>query len=282
MLADAKSLEPTYFETFRTEALLAVSQNDWRRAIAAYETAIELAPEEQQLHFFFGGLLLRLNEHERAAEEFHKAMQLGAADAILFREAARNELYRCNFSEAQRLIERAFETGTEIAGERIKMMDLQMQIYGRELEYQVHHERFETASIAADSLSSYLATINLTTIDRRMSQHLSSYKTAVATLLANMPCDGARNVLDLIQANEPHLPQADVEISAETHVGTMKRWGRKPTYAFLQSDTCKDTYVHLDDVGPDMWAWMLNDGEVEFGRLAGDRGKAINVRIHSD
>lgn len=207
-------------------------------------------------------------------------MELGPADAILLREAARNELYRCNFNGAQALLNRALETGTDIVGERIKLIDLQMQVYGRELEYQLHHDRTELAEDAASRLANYLSTIKRSDMDRLMVQHLTRYRPALLSLNGRTSQSCAQVVLDAISAHDlEKMPVSADETSQQRHLGRMKRTGHKPAYGFLESETCPDTYTHIGDVTPDIWEWMLGGGVVEFERLPGERGRAVHIKV---
>ncbi|HYJ31314.1 MAG TPA: hypothetical protein VEW25_13365 [Allosphingosinicella sp.] len=279
LLREAKAIDPTYFECFKAEALLALSQNDWSRAISAYEAAIELAPDEFQLHFFFGGLLLRLNENDRAALEFEESMRLAGNDAILFREAARNELIRCNFTAAAKYLDQAEALGTPMS-EKIKLVDLRVQLFGRSMEYHLRHDNFSDAEESVEQLRTYLNSIQRSDIDRKLVDHLVKYLGPLSVLGSRYPNGPARDVhcyiLSLLSTSARSDAVGVGEV--ETHFGYMKEGGRKPSFAFLHSETCPDTYVHIADVPLEVWQWMVSGGAVEFGRLPGERGKAVYVK----
>ncbi|KAI9138624.1 hypothetical protein BKA69DRAFT_1021096, partial [Paraphysoderma sedebokerense] len=57
---------------------------DTSRAITCYEKALELAPNDGQVHFNLGCVLDKEGKLERAVEEFEAADQLGIAKADVF------------------------------------------------------------------------------------------------------------------------------------------------------------------------------------------------------
>lgn len=277
-LRTAKALEPTFFENHRIEALIALNQNDWSRAINAYETAIHLAPDEPQLHHFYAGLLMRMNENTRAAEEFEKAISLYGDDEMIFREAARNEMYRSNFDAAQQYIDRAVAAGNKVWGENIKLLDLQLQVHGRALEYKVRGGQLELALANVEALLSFLRSIDINTVDFTFAAHVRSYMPDLYFLKGKLGNSSVSDLIDFIKANFA-LTEDEEECDPTPVRGFLKQQGRKPRFGFIAANNGgRDTYVHASDVTPEIWDYMCKEGEVEFERGLGERGKACNVR----
>jgi LuxR family glucitol operon transcriptional activator len=173
ILLEAKLTDPSYFESYRIESFVAQQQNDIPRALAAYQAAIKLAPEELQLHFFYAGLLMRIGERDLAAEEFDLALEGAVNNGLVWREAARNEMMRHQWSRAQELLTHAFELRIKEHRENIKLTDLQIQLFVRKIEAECRADQLHEAISTVKLLDTYLSNIESSSIDNITISHLS-------------------------------------------------------------------------------------------------------------
>lgn len=172
VLLEAKMIDPSYFESHRIESFVAQQQNDIPRALAAYQAAIKLAPNEPQLHFFYAGLLMRIGEHDLAADEFELALEGTGDNGLVIREAARNELMRHNWERAQSLLTQAFDVEIKEHKENIKLTDVQVQYFVRKTESDYKSDKLQDAVQNIIRLDTYLAKLDRTSIDSTTIMHL--------------------------------------------------------------------------------------------------------------
>jgi LuxR family glucitol operon transcriptional activator len=82
--AEAQVLAPSYYEAWRVEAAVRALSRDHVGAIAAYERALELAPDSPTLHFQFGSFLLNeAGDPQRALETLQAGARLDGSSPQL-------------------------------------------------------------------------------------------------------------------------------------------------------------------------------------------------------
>lgn len=280
-LAEAKSLEPTYFEIHRCEAYIALTQNDWSRAIEAFKNAISLDTEQPQLYTGLAGTLMRLLENNEAAEYFDKAIELDA-DSYTLREAARNQYMMANFDSAQGYLDRAFDAAGPYHYERMKLFDVQLQLFTRKAEYKLKQDLLDEALCAVDEFAAYLESIDPTAIDERLVFHALKVEPTIVALERAL----SKRPLETLRARQSLAKITSVGVGLEfelslpgNHLGILKHEGRRADYGFLQSESIEDAFIHITRVPAEIWDWMLADGPVYFDVDQDDYGRpfAFNV-----
>ncbi|MEG8052560.1 tetratricopeptide repeat protein [Sphingomonas aerolata] len=270
ILAEAKMLDPSYFETYRIESFVSQQQNDIPRALAAYSTAIKLGPDQPQLRFFYAGLLMRTGDNDSAADEFDAALEQDRTNGLVIREAARNKMIQYKWKEAQSLLDEALQIKVKEYREGIKLTDLQIQLYVRQMDALVKSDQLDPAVEIAVLLSSYLHSIDRNRFDSLTISHLAKALPPLRVVRAQLP--GSAVVGSLIETLHRDFLPDDWRVSSspparangEQFSGRLKRDGRKSGFGFLASQGVEDTFVHRGDVSPSLWAEMLSDALVTF------------------
>lgn len=270
ILAEAKMLDPSYFETYRIESFVSQQQNDIPRALAAYSTAIKLGPDQPQLRFFYAGLLMRTGDNDSAADEFDAALEQDRTNGLVIREAARNKMIQYKWKEAQSLLDEALQIKVKEYREGIKLTDLQIQLYVRQMDTLVKSDQLDPAVEIAVLLSSYLHSIDRNRFDSLTISHLAKALPPLRVVRAQLP--GSAVVGSLIETLHRDFLPDDWRVSSspparatgEQFSGRLKRDGRKSGFGFLASQGVEDTFVHRGDVSPSLWTEMLSDALVTF------------------
>jgi cold shock CspA family protein/tetratricopeptide (TPR) repeat protein len=256
--------------------VIATWQNDWSRAIASFEAALGLAKDESHVHFGFAGLLMRLLENERAAEHFERALALDRSTLVL-REAARNEYMRGDFDAAQAFISEAMSLNVREDVDRATLIDVQIQIYVRRLEFLSRAAAGAEAEDVASVLLSYVRELPPGIFDSRMATHLLKVIPSLTALgRAGLSGPSASELLAYVEAE---FLSADggsrhgALVIVGAHRGYLKPEGRKIDYGFVCSDTAQDAFVHVTRVTRDVWDWMVTGGEITFDVGEDERGR---------
>lgn len=113
LIERARALDPTFFECDRVEALVASFAGQIDRASAAYERALQLAPEESKgrVHYFYSEHLVRdCHDPQRALPHAEEANErLGLVDTQI--ELGRVNMFLGNWESAEALFHSAYEGG---------------------------------------------------------------------------------------------------------------------------------------------------------------------------
>lgn len=289
IIIEAKVLDPTFFETHRVEAFVAQQQNDFSRALAAFETAITLAPDEPQLYFFAGALLLRLSDNDRAATYLAQAHDRDPEAAIIHREIARNEMIRGNYDVAQQFVSRCLSVKLVSPRDKTISADLQIQLYIRQAEHYLRGGDYEASSLILRELLNFLISINLKIVDGLMETHLFKVNSTMRAIdrqeFGNLNVAALRDFL--VQHFSNFDPGTEIgqaqPTAAGIYIGTMQEAGRNPNFGFLDGSRGMVTFVHRRTVDPNIWSWMLAGRAVSFDVEPFDgRERACNVAMIAD
>lgn len=271
IIVEQKMLDSTFFEIHRIEGFVAQWQNDSARSLAAFETAVSLAPDQPQLYFFTAMMLLRLSENEEAASYLLKAYELDPDAAIVHREIARNEMIRANFDVAQTFVEKCLALESVSTRDQTIAADLQIQLYVRKAEHMMRLGDHGQAERSLQCLLSYLRSIDLTVMDERMTVHLFKVDHTLRALTrVNQASEIVAHVRRfLIDYFPTFATRSDRQASfnadpAGAYNGVMRPVTASASYGFLTSTRGGETFVHIKTVSPTIWAWMLNGGAVSF------------------
>lgn len=261
ILFEAKSLDPTYFEAHRVDSFIAQQQNDWGRAIDAMETAISLAPDEPQLYFYAGGLLVRLSKNEKAVPYLARARELDPDENIVLREIARNMMILCRFDEAREVLDKfTINIDRRVKNNRI-LADIWIQFFIRLADFHWRADSKETALVALDELHVYLRTLDIGLFDSRMIARLPR-AIQIARFLERGSEGKCSALVEYVAAKFPSLTVSRHPVGI--HRGTMREEGRSDTYGFLRGTRPCDTFIHRKGVSSEDWEYLLNGGEVAF------------------
>ncbi|MBB3162236.1 tetratricopeptide repeat protein [Rhizobium laguerreae] len=273
LLEDAKISNPEYFEVYRAEAFVYFRQSDFARAKLSYEAAVELAGDQPQIFYFFGGFLLRAyDDFDGAQEAFGRALELDPSSNEIQRELARTNIYAHRFEQAHKLLAEAQERGVRNSREATILTDLRIQAYTRNLEYLLARSLHpEVASIVCE-YNAFMRTVKRETLDPTMIGHLFSSLATIRKIERTVDKAEASALADSISALLPAL-------DGQGSVGRLKENGRKPTFGFLADPFGTETYVARSAVGDVLWEAMCEGNPVRYQvtRRADGKTQAENI-----
>jgi len=175
MVSKARSLSPEYFEVHRVEALVHVKAGNIPAAQTAYEAALDLEPESAPLNFWYGGFLLRyLSDTDNALEYFIKAERSDSNSPQILLEISRCYLYKSEFLEARRFIDRVKEQGVSHEWMLRKMHDLSLQIFARQSSTLLNQKDNYGALHALECLKQEYESIPIAQRDFKMRERLEN------------------------------------------------------------------------------------------------------------
>lgn len=285
LLAESRILDPLYFETCRVESTIAQQQGNYVRALNSMKTAIELAPNEPQLHFFLGGLLMRNHQNDEAAISFELARELDPNSGAILREHARNEYLRFNFERAQELLDECFSKSYRSDKERTITNDLQVQNFGREVVLKVRRGEFDLASATMNRLIGFLRSLDPRDTDSRLWKGLFENIIAVVRFRGRLSVspEDWEFVNDCLRENfDKDMDIISSPVREGAYLGVLKLSGRKPNFGFIEGSFGDDVFVHRDSCSAQTWERMLvgcavrYDVEVRFD----GKPKAKNLSIN--
>lgn len=274
--------DPCYFEVYRAEAFVASSGGDVIRAINCYEEAFEHCSDQPHLHYFFAGLLMRASYYDRAKEEFEKAIALDGSSSAIYREAARNELYRFNFQEADDLLSKASEFSSKSDKERIVLSDLAIQVCIREIDFQIMSRNLSAAKEPLIKLRTRLEALEKNLIDYTMREHILNALPKLATLENQL--DGCQDDIHAIRTwmrrflrhDGGAVPRAEATDSATQglKMGRLRSAGLKPNFGFLEDEASQEhVFVHRNSLSPEDWYKLTQGARAQFKVELGTDGK---------
>lgn len=147
-----KVLNGQYFEVHRTSAVIHTEIDQITKAKEDYEEAIELAPDQPQLRFWFAGFLMRImSDNDEAASQYKAALELDKTDFRVFNDAIRNQFYISDFEKATTLIEQAEKIELTERLDKSLLLDLKCQLILRRADHEM---------ISGGNFSKYLKDIH--------------------------------------------------------------------------------------------------------------------------
>ncbi len=181
---------PEYFEVYQVSAGIYVKARDIQSAISAYETAIDVDPQQPQLYFWYGGFLMRWqNDFDGASAMFTKALALDPNSGAVLREAARNELFASRFDEAQEFVDRAMRLEQKSFRDNVIFLDLQAQLYIRRASALAQAGDFMNAIIQLEMLKDFVESVDKGYIDSTFRDHLEKAKRYCTPILLSRCTD---------------------------------------------------------------------------------------------
>jgi Tfp pilus assembly protein PilF/cold shock CspA family protein len=264
-LEELKISDPGYFEIYRFEAFVAYTWGDIPRATDAYEAALEYGEDQPQLHFFYGGMLLRAGQADLASQQFAKALELDPDAAPVLREAARTEMRRSKFDVAKNYLTRAEINRGHSFKERALITDLWVQYYQRYVDYLCRNDAAARADELCGEFFDFLAVQDSHLFDNTIRDHIFKIEQSLQIISK----DGrvrSSNYTALRRWIKDELVEAEKIGGGPDgrHIGVLKPLGRKPTFGFIVTREGSEFFVASATVDPETWQWLQDDQAVEF------------------
>jgi tetratricopeptide (TPR) repeat protein len=286
---------PEYFEVYRVTAGIHVKAGDIQSAISAYETAIDVDPQQPQLYFWYGGFLMRWqNDFDRASEMFTEALTLDPISGAVLREAARNELFASRFDKAQELVDRAMRLQQKSFRDSVIFFDLQAQVYIRRASALAHVGDFINAISELESLKSFVESIDISYIDSTFHEHLEKAKRYCTPILlsratgelenriksflvwleAFLSVSGSYRSLGSESREERNRTAGKPLIDAQRcYVGYLRKRGQQPSFGFLVAEEGIEVFVHKTSMPLSTWSLLKKGGSVNFKVILDGSGR---------
>ncbi|MFG1213742.1 NB-ARC domain-containing protein [Xanthobacter flavus] len=287
-----KIINPGYFEIYRASAFIRYRIGDVSGAIEDYEVAIELAPGQPQLHYFYAGLLMRASsDYAKARDHLNNALNLDPGSMAVLREAARVNFFLYDFPEARRLIDLAKCLEMKTFKDEVILKDLEIQLYIREAEHLTSLGDAKGCIRSLQKFEEILDELNYNIIDSTMMDHIAKSR-QVIDVAFQLPLSG--EVQFLIELREKvtkklqwqdgrSLDQDGRKAPSHTgeRIGTLRPQGRTENFGFIRDSFGVDTYVARSTVGDATWTKMCEGRPVRFEITTDSSGKtrATNLRF---
>ncbi|GKX35342.1 MAG: hypothetical protein MnENMB40S_29600 [Rhizobiaceae bacterium MnEN-MB40S] len=275
---ELKISSPDYFEVYRILAFIQYREGDVTGAFGSYEAAFDVADEQPQLNFFYGGFLMRsYGDNVAARDQFDAALKVDPNETTLLREASRVNLFLYDFKKAQEHIDAAWKAGFKTFRDEIIVNDLQAQLLVREADHHLSTGDPRGALNAIERLHDFLKSLKREVVDDLMIDHLSK-AIRVIDSLALQPLPTNRELLEstayfirnltsgYVVKDDEDKTQFDV---LRDRSGQMKEQGRTEKFGFLRDTFGVDTYVNRNMVSVTLWNDMC-------------KGRTVRYDIHSD
>ena len=167
------------------EAFLAYRAGDLARTNDSYERALELGSQQPQLHFWYGGFLMRATgDYERAAAQFDLTLQIDASSpSVVYREAARNRFFMYDFDLAESLLEKAWANERKTFKDEIILTDLQVQLYCRRADHLFGTGDPVGAAANLRKLFAFIQAVDGRKIDATLVEHLMKARRTIEGVL---------------------------------------------------------------------------------------------------
>ncbi len=277
IINDLKISSPEYFEVYRTLAFVQYRQGDVSGALASYEAALDIAKDQPQLNYFYGGFLMRsYGDYAAARDQFDLSLEIDPNETAVLREASRANFFLYDFERAQRHIDVAWKAGFKTFRDEVIVNDLQAQLHVRQAEHLLSTGDPRGAHDAVQRLHDFLKTVKPEVIDDTMLLHLSRV-TRVLDGLSRLPIADITMLEStnyFIQNLSPVYQGGDAQAEDEyapicDQSGELKLQGRTQHFGFLRDAFGNDTYVQRNSVSATLWKDMC-------------AGRTVRYDIHSD
>jgi LuxR family transcriptional regulator, glucitol operon activator len=278
IINELKISSPDYFEVYRVLAFIYYRQGDVSGALGAYEAAFDVADELPQLHFFYGGFLMRsYGDYAAAREQFDAALAVDPTETTVLREASRANMFLYDFEWAQRHIDAAWNAGFKTFRDEVIVNDLQAQLHVRQADHLLSTGDPRGALDAVERLHNFLKTLKPEVVDNLLIDHLSKAQ-KIIDALKPLPISTNPELLEstayFIRNLSPRFVVTENREDVRAEVirdrsGQMKPQGRTDKFGFLRDTFGVDTYVSRGVVTNALWKDMCD-------------GRTVRYDIHSD
>lgn len=272
IINELKISSPEYFEVYRTLAFIQYRQGDVTGASASYEAALDIANDQPQLNYFYGGFLMRsYGDFAAAREQFDIALAVDPNETAVLREASRANFFLYDFDQAQVHIDAAWQAGFKTFKDEVIVNDLQAQLYVRKAEHLLALGDPRGAHDAIQELHDFLKTVKPEVVDETMIEHLCKvYR--ILEVLSKFPYVDT-NLLESVNYFIRNLAPSYRSENSDQSVGheivydvsgKLKQHGRTLKFGFLRDTFGNDTYVHRNSVTGTLWKDMCAGRTVRY------------------
>ncbi len=282
IISNLKISDPTYFEVYRVEGFLAFLQGDVATSRQAYEAAIDLAPDEPQLHFFFGGMLMRGVDNTLADFHFRKTLEIDPDCHLALREGARNCFINGNIEDADQFLSQIKPEKFRTQKDIFIFNDLKIQYFTRSIFQFVSATDWSSAEVRVKEFANYLYTVDFNQLDQRAIDHMNQVLPNLRKIIDSD--SGAKPWTEDLQAwLIAKFPEHAVINSSSTNTarlsGRLKREGLQSTFGFIKTESGDDHFLHKKDAGSVLWRHLLEGGSITFELQWSDgftKSRAVN------
>jgi Tfp pilus assembly protein PilF len=200
ILDEATRLAPDYFEVPRIKALLNIKTGNIADARENYELAINLAPENSQVLFWYANFLSRDEDSiDEALVALEKAHRLDKAPVIVL-ELARLYLYQKRFDEVSELLTSLdSSTPTFHRSLALKYYDLRIQLDYRQADNYCYAKSYEKALSHLLAMRSTFDTLPTQLVERRIIEKIRKCRHTLDILntikLSDAEAESVRNLI---------------------------------------------------------------------------------------
>lgn len=289
VLALVKISHPDYFEVYRADAFVKIRHNDITGANVSYETAVDLAPEVSQIHYFYGGFFLRsYNDCKSAIKHLGVAHDLDPESIEIKRELARVKMFDFDFVGADEILAEGLNQDFANLRSKLIFSDLRVQNFQRMIE------NFTITGINADldqpmeDFTIFLKTIDPAIVDETMLQHLKKALNIIKCISTksdnkNILLD---EILNLINTSSSKFISDNSDTSntlINNVIGSLKEHGRKPTFGFLVDTSGREAFFPKSSVSDLIWEDLCSGDTAKYDIKTDDEGRptAVNIKIYS-
>lgn len=276
LLEEAKISNANYFEVYRAEAFALLKKGDFTNAKLSYESALDLAGDQPQLHFFYGGFLLRAyNDLSGALEALDKAYELDPNSIEVLRELARVSIYNYDYEKAHSLLSRWQSFGIKSSKEATKLADLEVQAYTRQIEFLMASSSGPDIAKAVSSFEAIFDCFDPAWLDGTLIEHLDR----ASAVLQRVDYSAFEvNVSPILEKIKKLIPST----SSGLKYGTLKEKGRQPNFGFLVDLDGNETFVPRATVQYHVWQGLLEGQAVTYELVQRDgKYQAANVQLYN-
>lgn len=279
---EAQLLAPSYYETWRVEALLHAAEHDHGNAQAAFERAMELAPESPVLCFHYGSYLLNeAGDPPRALRVLQAGVRSNPSSLELLGQVAWAQFCLGDFTSALSAVAHLIKLDSSTASDKRAGCLVAAQVANSALEGAlVNSESDEAAIDLASECIVILESINPKQIRGESLDRLLLIRTQLIALsrrTAGYAREAAMNNaarLQAIQAKSDRAANARV-------IGQVKTVLDDKLFGFIRRDGAADSFFHYRDLldGRD-WDLLVPEAYCAFDLAQGAKGpKAAQVRL---
>lgn len=269
---ELKISAPEYFEVYRTLAFIQYRQGDVAGALASYEAALDIAKDQPQINFFYGGFLMRsYGDFAAARDQFDLALAIDHNETAVLREASRANFFLYDFERAQHHIDVAWKAGFKTFRDEVIVNDLQAQLYVRQADHLLSTGDPRGAQDAVQRLHDFLRTVKPEVVDDMMIDHLAKVF-RVLDGLSRVPIadismlESTNYFIRNLSPRHTFSNQRDSGNQEPVYdqSGELRQQGRTTNFGFLRDAFGNDTYVHRNSVTATLWKDMCAGRTVRY------------------
>jgi len=287
IIEDLRIINPAYFEVYRAEAYISYLNNDVVGACAAYESAIELAPDEPQLHFFYACMLMRGVDIDLANEHFAKVHEIDPTSMAGAREYARSCLQRFDFPQARKMLTHAATLDFKNDKDRTVYTDLEIQYHVRLISHKISVSDWSEIHNIVKNLALFVYSLDLAVFDERMAYHLMEVLPHLKRIESSgkVSLDYTSDLEEWIDKRFVQkkgwnvLPGSRGFQKSGAAIGALKQAGLRETFGFLKADDGRETFVHEDDAGSELWKSMIAGARVCYEIVFNQDGRTCAINL---